>query len=81
MREQLKEQLGNEHLKQLVKMVTLVQIRSATRTHDLKEEEREKKRTAEERRKQTPEEEEEKQRVEETKKVEEAQTRRGRKSK
>ena len=59
MREQLKEKLGNDYTEQLVKMVTLVQIRECyTYARDLEEEERDKKRKAEERRKQKQAEEE-----------------------
>ena len=72
MREQLKEKLGNDYTEQLVKMVTLAQIRECyTYARDLEEEERDQKRKAEERRKQKQEEEEEKPRVEKTKKEEE----------
>jgi hypothetical protein len=73
MREQLKEKLGNDYTEQLVKMVTLVQIRECyTYARDLEEEERDKKRKAEERRKQKQAEEEERQTAEKRKREEEA---------
>ena len=73
MREQLKEKLGNDYAEQLVKMVTLVQIRECyTYARDLEEEERVKKRKSEEMRKQKQAEEEERQTAETRKKDEEA---------
>ena len=73
MREQLKEKLGNDYTEQLVKMVTLVQIRECyTYARDLEEEERDEKRKTEERTKQKQAEEEERQTAEKRKMEEEA---------